>query len=202
MADPEETADTQQGLFTHLIELRSRLLKAAATIVVVFAVLVPFADQLYTELAMPLIARLPEGAHLIATHVTSPFVTPIKLALYTAFFVGIPMLVYQIWAFVSPALYRNEKRLARPLLFGGIVLFYTGCAFAYFLVLPAAFSFLTSVVPQDVTMMTDITHYLTFVMVMFLHSACASRSPSSSCCWPHSASSISTNCDAGGATCW
>lgn len=163
--DPANAAE--QGLFTHLIELRARLLKAAATVLVAFVVLIPFANELYTQLALPLVTQLPAGAHLIATQVTSPFITPIKLALYVAFFIGTPMLVYQLWAFISPALYRHEKRLARPLLAGAIVLFYIGCAFAYFVVLPAAFRFLTGVIPQDVEMMTDINHYLNFVVLMF-----------------------------------
>ncbi len=167
MAKAERESESEQGLFSHLIELRSRLLKAIATIVLVFACLVPFANRLYTQLAAPLVARLPAGAHLIATQVTSPFITPLKLALFTALFVSVPMVVYQLWAFVSPGLYRSEKRLARPLLVASIALFYVGCAFAYFLVLPAAFRFLTAVVPEGVEMMTDINHYLHFVVLMF-----------------------------------
>lgn len=169
MAAPEqEEADgLEQGLFSHLIELRSRLLKAVVTVVLVLLVLAPFANRLYAELAAPLVARLPEGAHLIATEVASPFVTPLKLAFYASLFISMPMILYQLWAFVSPGLYKHEKRLARPLLGAALVLFYTGCAFAYFLVLPAAFRFLTAVTPQGVEMMTDITHYLDFVMLMF-----------------------------------
>jgi len=167
MAAPEPDVDLQQGLFSHLLELRSRLLKASATVLVVLLVLVPFANRLYAELAAPLVARLPEGAHLIATEVASPFVTPLKLAFYAALFISMPMILYQLWAFVSPGLYRHEKRLARPLLAAALVLFYLGCAFAYFLVLPAAFRFLTAITPQGVEMMTDITHYLDFVMLMF-----------------------------------
>lgn len=167
MATPEPEVDLQQGLFSHLLELRSRLLKASATVLVVLLVLVPFANRLYAELAAPLVARLPEGAHLIATEVASPFVTPLKLAFYAALFISMPMILYQLWAFVSPGLYKHEKRLARPLLAAALVLFYLGCAFAYFLVLPAAFRFLTAITPQGVEMMTDITHYLDFVMLMF-----------------------------------
>jgi sec-independent protein translocase protein TatC len=167
MAAIEPEGDIQQGLFSHLIELRARLIKAVATLLLVLVALVPFANKLYSQLAAPLVARLPEGAHLIATEVASPFITPLKLAFYTALFISMPMIVYQLWAFVSPGLYKNEKRLARPLLVAALVLFYTGCAFAYFLVLPAAFRFLTAVTPQGVEMMTDITHYLDFVMLMF-----------------------------------
>src|SRR5579859_3169223 len=171
MAAPEldgpEADGLEQGLFSHLIELRSRLMRAIIAVVVVLLALIPFANRLYTELAAPLVSRLPEGAHLIATEVASPFVTPLKLAFYAALFISMPVIVYQLWAFVSPGLYRNEKRLARPLLVAALLLFYLGCAFAYFLVLPAAFRFLTSVTPQGVEMMTDITHYLDFVMLMF-----------------------------------
>lgn len=171
MAAPESgipaTEQLQEGLFSHLLELRTRLLKAVATIVLVLLALVPFANRLYSELAAPLVARLPQGAHLIATEVTSPFLTPLKLAFYTSLFISMPVILYQLWAFVSPGLYKHEKRLARPLLVAALGLFYVGCAFAYFLVLPAAFRFLTAVTPQGVEMMTDITHYLDFVMLMF-----------------------------------
>jgi len=166
--DPDELGDDlQQGLFSHLIELRSRLLKAIATVLLVLVALVPFANRLYSELAAPLVARLPQGAHLIATEVASPFITPLKLAFYAALFISMPVILYQLWAFVSPGLYKHEKRLARPLLVATLALFYCGCAFAYFLVLPAAFRFLTAVTPAGVEMMTDITHYLDFVMLMF-----------------------------------
>jgi sec-independent protein translocase protein TatC len=168
LSGPEEPAEeAQQGLFSHLLELRSRLLRAVLTVIVVLGCLVPFANRLYTELAEPLVSRLPSGAHLIATEVASPFVTPLKLALYAALFISMPMILYQLWAFVSPGLYKHEKRLARPLLVAALLLFYAGAAFAYFLVLPAAFRFLTAVTPQGVEMMTDITHYLDFVMLMF-----------------------------------
>lgn len=167
MAASEPEAGLEQGLFSHLLELRSRLIKAIAAVVLVLVALVPFANRLYAALAAPLVSRLPEGAHLIATEVASPFVTPLKLAFYTALFISMPVVLYQLWAFVSPGLYKHEKRLARPLLVAALVLFYIGCAFAYFLVLPAAFRFLTAVTPQGVEMMTDITHYLDFVMLMF-----------------------------------
>lgn len=169
MTAPEQPQSefAEESLFTHLIELRSRLLRAVVTILLVLLALVPFANRLYAELAAPLVARLPQGAHLIATEVASPFVTPLKLAFYTALFITMPMTLYQLWAFVSPGLYKHEKRLARPLLVATLLLFYMGCAFAYFLVLPAAFRFLTAVTPSGVEMMTDITHYLDFVMLMF-----------------------------------
>ena len=159
--------DLQEGLFSHLLELRTRLIRAILALAIVLAALVPFANRLYAWLAAPLVSRLPEGAHLIATEVASPFVTPLKLAFYAALFISMPVILYQLWAFVSPGLYKHEKRLARPLLVAALVLFYIGTAFAYFLVLPAAFRFLTAVTPQGVEMMTDITHYLDFVMLMF-----------------------------------
>jgi sec-independent protein translocase protein TatC len=146
----------EEGLFSHLIELRTRLLRAVLTVGVVLIALIPFANRLYTELAAPLVSRLPQGAHLIATEVASPFVTPLKLAFYVALFISMPVIVYQLWAFVSPGLYRNEKRLARPLLVAALALFYMGCAFAYFLVLPAAFRFLTAVTPQGVEMCFEV----------------------------------------------
>jgi len=163
----EPEIDLQQGLFSHLLELRSRLLWASGTVLLLLVVLIPFANRLYAELAAPLVARLPQGAHLIATEVAGTFVTPLKLAFYAALFIGMPMILYQLWAFVSPGLYKHEKRLARPLLVATLLLFYLGCAFAYFLVLPAAFRFLIAVTPQGVEMMTDISHYLDFVMLMF-----------------------------------
>lgn len=167
MAASDPDLNVQEGLFAHLLELRSRLIKAILALAVVLAALVPFANRLYAWLAAPLVSRLPEGAHLIATEVASPFITPLKLAFYAALFISMPVILYQLWAFVSPGLYKHEKRLARPLLIAAMVLFYIGCAFAYFLVLPAAFRFLTAVTPQGVEMMTDITHYLDFVMLMF-----------------------------------
>jgi sec-independent protein translocase protein TatC len=165
--EPSIADDLQQGLFSHLLELRTRLLKSVAALVLVLVALVPFANRLYSGLAAPLVARLPQGAHLIATGVTSPFITPLKLAFYASLFISMPVILYQLWAFVSPGLYRHEKRLARPLLAAALVLFYIGAAFAYFLVLPAAFRFLIAVTPQGVEMMTDITQYLDFVMLMF-----------------------------------
>ncbi|HEX7324715.1 MAG TPA: twin-arginine translocase subunit TatC [Rhodanobacteraceae bacterium] len=163
----DEGFDLEQGIFSHLIELRSRLIKALVCVLVVLVCLVPFADKIYGWLADPLVRQLPKGAHLIAVQVTSPFVTPLKMAVYLAIFISVPWIVYQAWAFVSPGLYRHEKRLARPLLVASILLFYAGCAFAYFLVLPPAFRFLVAVTPNGVEMMTDITHYLHFVVMIF-----------------------------------
>lgn len=143
-------------------------MRAAACVVAVFVVLVPIAGRLYAWLAEPLARRLPHGGHLIATEVASPFLIPLKLAAYVALFVCVPVLVYQAWAFVRPGLYQHEKRLARPLLVAAIALFYGGAAFARYLILPAAFRFFTAVTPPGVAMMTDITHYLDFVLAVLV----------------------------------
>jgi sec-independent protein translocase protein TatC len=166
MSEPAETTET--GLFSHLLELRARLLRAVGALLLVFVALVPFANRLYAWLAQPLLAKLPPGSELVAIDVPSPFLTPVKLAFVAAVMLTMPVLLYQAWAFVAPGLYRHEKRYARPLLVAAVALFYTGCAFAYFLVLPMVFGFLTRVTPPGVRMMTDISHYLDFVLVMFL----------------------------------
>jgi sec-independent protein translocase protein TatC len=167
MSTEVEDAPEEQGLIQHLLELRSRLMRAIAAVFVAFVALFPFREWLYTELAKPLVSHLPHGGHLIATEVSSPFFTPIKMAAVMALMLAMPVVIYQMWAFVSPGLYRHEKRLARPLLVSAVALFYIGCAFAYFLVMPAAFRFLTAVTPQGVQMMTDINHYLSFVLTLF-----------------------------------
>lgn len=169
--EPGAGHDADEGgasetLISHLVELRSRLLRSILAVVVLFVALFPFREWLYTQLAKPLVRHLPQGGHLIATEVSSPFFTPIKLAAVLALVLAMPVVIYQLWAFVSPGLYRHEKRLARPLLVSAVVLFYTGCAFAYFLVMPAAFGFLTAVTPNGVEMMTDINHYLSFVLTL------------------------------------
>jgi sec-independent protein translocase protein TatC len=165
-----ELADggAQGNLISHLLELRARLLRAAVGLLLVFAALLPFANELYAWLAAPLLAKMPAGGHLIATEVTSPFLAPMKLALFAALFIAMPWLLYQAWAFVAPGLYQREKRLAVPMLASAVVLFYIGCAFAYYLVLPAVFGFMTRVTPEGVAMMTDIHSYLDFVLVLFL----------------------------------
>jgi sec-independent protein translocase protein TatC len=138
------------------------------TVLVAFLGLMPFANRIYAELAAPLLAKLPAGGQLVAIDVASPFFTPVKLAFFSAVVLSMPVLLYQAWAFVAPGLYQNEKRLARPLLVAAVLLFYIGAAFAYFLVLPAVFGFLTAVTPEGVAMMTDISRYLDFVLVIFL----------------------------------
>ena len=158
----------QRPLVTHLLELRSRLLRAVVGLLVVLAAMLPFANKLYGLLAQPLLDKLPKGGQLIATQVASPFFAPMKLAFFAALMVSMPWLLYQVWAFVAPGLYRRERKLAMPLLGSALLLFYAGCAFAFFLVLPMVFGFLARVTPTGVAMMTDISAYLDFVLVLFL----------------------------------
>lgn len=160
--------DQELSFLEHLVELRSRLLKSCLAVLVVLVVLLPFARQLYGVLSAPLTAALPENSSMIATDVASPFLTPFKMALLMALILSIPVVLYQMWAFVAPALYKQEKRLARPLLYSSVFLFYAGCAFAYFVVFPLVFGFFIRVAPEGVTVMTDISKYLDFVMTLFL----------------------------------
>ena len=155
-------------LIDHLIELRSRLLRAVAGLFVVLLALLPFANKLYAYFAAPLLAKLPAGGQLIAVEVASPFFAPLKLAFFVALMATMPWLLYQAWAFVAPGLYQREKRLALPLLVSAMGLFYAGCAFAFFLVLPTVFGFLAKITPEGVAMMTDINAYLDFVLVIFV----------------------------------
>ena len=164
----EATDDAERPLIAHLLELRSRLLRGAAGLLLVLLALLPFANTLYAWLAQPLLEKLPAGGQLIATEVASPFFAPLKLAFFVAMVLAMPWLLYQAWAFVAPGLYRREKRLALPLLSSALLLFYAGCAFAFFLVLPAVFGFMAKVTPDGVAMMTDINAYLDFVLVLFL----------------------------------
>ncbi|MEO5559539.1 MAG: twin-arginine translocase subunit TatC [Dokdonella sp.] len=166
-ADRQEDG-AEQSFISHLVELRERLLKAVAAVLLVLLALMPFANKLYGWLALPLIRHLPQGGTMIATEVASPFLTPLKLAFFVALVVAIPIVLYQLWAFVAPGLYRNEKRLAVPILVSAVILFYIGCTFAYFLVLPAVFTFMTAVAPAGVSVMPDIGRYLDFVLMLFL----------------------------------
>ncbi|MDX1460648.1 MAG: twin-arginine translocase subunit TatC [Xanthomonadales bacterium] len=163
---PED--DRELPFLEHLVELRSRLIKSCLSILVVMICLLPFARRLYAAVAAPLMEKLPENASMIAIDVASPFLTPFKLTLLLSILVAMPFILYQLWAFVAPALFRHEKRLARPLLFSSIALFYLGCAFAYFVVFPLVFGFLAGITPEGVEMMTDISKYLDFVTTLFL----------------------------------
>lgn len=166
--DPDAFDGAESGLFAHLIELRARLIRALGGLLLVFVCLLPFANKLYGWFAQPLLDKLPKGGQLIAVEVASPFFAPLKLAFFVAVFAVMPWLLYQAWAFVAPGLYKREKRLAFPLLASALVLFYSGCAFAFYLVLPSVFGFLAKVTPEGVAMMTDINAYLDFVLVIFL----------------------------------
>lgn len=168
MSDEKTRTDPELSLIDHLVELRSRLLRAVVSIVVILLLLAPFARTLYGALAEPLVRHLPEGASMIAIDVASPFLTPFKLVLILAILIAMPIVLYQVWAFVAPGLYRHEQRLARPLLGMAVALFYAGCAFAYFVVFPVVFAFFASMAPEGVAMMTDINRYLDFVLTLFL----------------------------------
>ena len=154
-------------LITHLLELRNRLLRAVIAVAVCFVPLAFFQNELFTLVARPLIEKLPEGTSLIATSVISPFMAPLKLSLIVAVFAAMPYVLAQVWAFVAPGLYKHERRFALPMLVSSIVLFYAGIAFAYFIVFPLMFQFLASTTPVGVKMMTDISSYLDFVMLLF-----------------------------------
>jgi len=166
MSEPEST-DQPLPLIAHLTELRDKLLRAILAVLVIFLCLFPFANEIYFFVSEPLRTLLPEGATMIATGVASPFLTPFKLTLVTAIFLAIPYVLYQVWSFIAPGMYKHEKRLAIPLLVSSILLFYAGASFAYFVVFPLIFLFFTSVGPQGITMMTDINSYLDFVLKLF-----------------------------------
>jgi len=160
--------NTGEGFIAHLVELRTRLLNSVVAVLVVFVCLFPWSSDLYTLLARPLLARLPKGGQMIATDVTTPFFVPLKVALMTAFLIALPYILYQIWRFVAPGLYEHEKRLVWPLIIASSILFFCGMAFAYFIVFPVVFGFITSSAPHGVAVMTDIDKYLSFVLTMFV----------------------------------
>jgi len=162
---PEE--DAEQPFVSHLIELRDRLLRVVLAVTVIFLGLVPFANWLFTRLAGPLMAHLPEGSSMVAIDVASPFFTPFKLALVMSIFIAMPYILYQLWSFVAPGLYLHERKRVIPLLVSSTALFYIGAAFAYFVVFPLVFGFLTHTAPQGVEVMTDISRYLDFVLTLF-----------------------------------
>jgi sec-independent protein translocase protein TatC len=160
--------NTGESFIAHLVELRTRLLRAMVAVLLVFICLFPWASNLYSLLAHPLLARLPKGGQMIATDVTTPFFVPLKVALMTAFLIALPYILYQIWKFVAPGLYAHEKRLVWPLIVASTLLFFCGMAFAYFVVFPVVFGFITASAPAGVAVMTDIDKYLSFVLTMFM----------------------------------
>jgi sec-independent protein translocase protein TatC len=160
--------NTGESFIAHLVELRTRLLNSVVAVLLVFICLFPWASNLYTLLAQPLLAKLPKGGQMIATDVTTPFFVPLKVAMMTAFLIALPYILYQIWRFVAPGLYAHEKRLVWPLIVASTTLFFCGMAFAYFVVFPVVFGFITASAPQGVAVMTDIDKYLGFVLSMFM----------------------------------
>lgn len=162
-----KTQEQQQGLVGHLVELRSRLLRIVVSILIIFLPLAFFANDLYAILATPLLNTMPEGTSMIATEVASPFLTPFKFALVLSVFLGMPVILYHFWTFIAPGLYGHERKMMLPLLGGSVVLFYSGVLFAYYVVFPLVFAFLSSVAPEGVAVMTDISSYLDFVLKLF-----------------------------------
>jgi sec-independent protein translocase protein TatC len=169
MSDPGDSAETlaEGSLISHLIELRNRLLRAVIAVAIAFVPCAYFSNELFAVVAQPLIDKMPEGTSMIATSLVSPFMAPLKLSLIVALFLAMPVVLYQAWAFVAPGLYRHEKRFAVPLVISSIVLFYAGVAFAYFVVFPLMFAFLTTMAPPGVKVMTDMSNYLDFVLLLF-----------------------------------
>jgi len=161
---------SEQSFISHLLELRDRLLRIVLAIIVIFIILFiyPGANKLYSLLAHPLLASLPKGGQMIATEVTTPFFVPMKVAGMAAFLIALPYILYQIWSFIAPGLYAHEKRFAVPLVVSSVLLFFAGMCFAYFLVFPVVFGFITKVAPEGVAVMTDIGKYLDFVITMFM----------------------------------
>ena len=168
--DHDELAGTEQPFVTHLIELRDRLLRAALAVFFCFGVLslYPGPSELYDLLAAPLVAHLPAGSKLIATNVISPFLVPLKITLLAGFLMALPVVLYQVWAFVAPGLYSHEKRLVLPLVVSSTLLFFAGVAFCYFFVFGQVFKFIQSFAPKSITAAPDIEAYLGFVMNMFI----------------------------------
>jgi sec-independent protein translocase protein TatC len=159
---------TGESFIAHLVELRTRLVHAVVAVLVVFVCLFPWASKLYTLLAAPLLSKLPKGGQMIATDVTTPFFVPLKVALMAAFLIALPYILYQVWRFVAPGLYEHEKRLVWPLIIASTILFFCGMTFAYFVVFPIVFGFITASAPLGVAVMTDIDKYLSFVLTMFM----------------------------------
>ena len=170
MTDGKQPSSDEQlelPFLSHLVELRDRLLRSLLVILLFFICLFPFANDIYTFMAEPLMKHLPANSSMIATEVASPFLTPFKLTLMTAIALGMPAILYQVWSFVAPALYRNERRLVMPLMLASTLLFFSGILFAYFAVFPIVFGFFIGVTPEGVTVMTDISKYLDFILKLF-----------------------------------
>jgi sec-independent protein translocase protein TatC len=157
-----------QPLVNHMLELRDRLLRTFIAVFVVFVCMFPFSEQLYLFISEPIRSFLPESSTMIATEVASPFLTPFKLTLILAIYLTMPFILYQLWAFIAPGLYKKEKRVVLPLFFSSVILFYAGMAFAFYVVFPLVFMFFTSVAPEGISVMPDIRAYLDFALKLFL----------------------------------
>lgn len=162
-----EASQANYTLFDHLLELRARLLRSVLGVLLVFCSLAYFAQDIYQYLALPLLSTMPEGTQMIATDVASPFFAPFKLTIVLSMFIAMPYILFQVWSFIAPGLYKNEKRMLIPLMMGSTLLFYSGIAFAYYVVFPVVFAFFNSVAPEGVTIATDISSYLDFVLKLF-----------------------------------
>jgi len=174
----EEPEPLPEGtLISHLLELRTRLMKAAIAVTIAFIPCAFYSNRLFAYLSRPLVAKLPVGQKLIATSVTATFTAPLKLAFIAGLLIAMPYVLYQVWSFVAPGLYRREKRFAVPLLVSSILLFYSGCAFAYFVIFPVIFRFFVATTPPDVTLMADINYYLSFTMHLFIAFGVAFETP-------------------------
>ncbi len=166
--DPADSSSlAEQPFVSHLIELRDRLMRAVVAIIIIFLVLFPFANDIYQVISAPLLAKLPQGDQMIATGVISPFLAPFKLALVAAIFLAMPFLLYQLWSFIAPGLYKHEKRVLIPMVGSSALLFYLGSAFAFYVVFPLVFAFMVATTPDGVNMAPDITQYLEFVLTLF-----------------------------------
>lgn len=163
----QDSDNNTMTMVAHLVELRDRLLRMLIATLLLFIGMFPFANEIYTFISEPLRVYLPESSTMIATEVASPFLTPFKLTLVLSVFAAMPVILYQTWAFIAPGLYRKERRIVIPLFISSVLLFYAGMAFAYFVVFPLIFGFFTSVGPENVTVMTDISRYLDFVLKLF-----------------------------------
>jgi sec-independent protein translocase protein TatC len=168
MTDDQQTTGAGDTFISHLVELRNRLMKASAAIIVVFLCLMPWAGSIYDMLAYPMMTALPEGSKMIATGVTTPFLIPVKVTMLVAFMITLPWVLYQAWAFVAPGLYAHEKKLVAPLVISSSILFIAGVAFCYFFVFGTVFKFINEFAPKSVTVAPDIDNYFGFVMTMFI----------------------------------
>jgi len=179
MTDPQDhnVVEEEMGFITHLLELRDRLMRMVLAIIVVFLAIFYFSNDLYSYVAGPLMKHMPEGSQMIAIDVASPFLTPFKLSMMASIFISMPYILYQLWGFIAPGLYRHERRMAAPLVFASSVLFYTGMLFAYYVVFPLVFGFLTGTAPKGVSVMTDISRYLDFVTTIFFAFGAAFQVP-------------------------